>query len=55
MGLALEDTVWTTIHATHETDISKIEAQLIAETFDDVTLTESNVIRVTTMEGKKCQ
>lgn len=28
-GFALEDTVWTTIHATHETDLEKLELQLI--------------------------
>jgi hypothetical protein len=29
VGFAHEDTVWTTIHATSETDLEKLEAQLI--------------------------
>jgi len=29
-GYAHEDTVWTTIHATNETDLEKLEAELIA-------------------------
>ena len=33
-GYTLEDTVWTTIHATTETDFDKIEHELIAPTFD---------------------
>lgn len=32
VGYALEDTVWTTIHATTETDLEKLESQLIAPT-----------------------
>lgn len=30
VGYALEDTVWTTIHATNETDLDRLEAALIA-------------------------
>lgn len=30
VGYALEDTVWTTFHATNETDLVKLEEQLIA-------------------------
>ena len=29
-----EDTVWTTIHLTNETDLAKIEQECIAETYD---------------------
>jgi hypothetical protein len=29
LGYAHEDTVWTTIHATQETDLNKLEAELI--------------------------
>jgi len=36
VGYALEDTVWTTIHATDETDLDKLEVELIAATHDDV-------------------
>lgn len=35
VGYAHEDTVWTTIHATEETDLEKIEHELIAPTFED--------------------
>ena len=30
--LAHEDSIWTVIHGTHETDLDKIEAHFIAET-----------------------
>lgn len=30
---ALEDTVWTTIHVTDETDLEKIESEVIAENY----------------------
>ena len=32
-GFALEETVWTTIHASEETDLDKLEAELIAPSF----------------------
>lgn len=32
VGYALEDTVWTTIHATMETDLARLERELIAPT-----------------------
>lgn len=32
---AHEDTIWTTIHVTEETDLEKIEEQVIAKSFDD--------------------
>jgi hypothetical protein len=35
VGYAHEDTVWTTIHATKEVDLEKIELELIAPTFED--------------------
>ena len=34
VGLALEDTVWTTIHASQETDLEKLETELIAPSFE---------------------
>ena len=34
VGYAHEDTVWTTIHATTETDLDKLEAELIAESHE---------------------
>lgn len=33
-GLALEDTVWTTIHGTNETDLEKLELELIADSHE---------------------
>lgn len=38
VGFAHEDTVWTTIHATNETDLEKLETELIAKTHDEVEL-----------------
>ena len=35
-GFALEDTVWTTIHASKETDLALLEQELIAPDFDDL-------------------
>jgi len=35
VGYAHEDTVWTTVHATKETDLKKIEAEVIAPSFED--------------------
>lgn len=32
---ALTDTVWTTIHLTNETDLDKIEEEVIAKTYED--------------------
>lgn len=36
VGYAHEDTVWTTFHATEETDLDKLEAQLIAPDYKDI-------------------
>lgn len=45
VGYAHEDTVWTTIHATEETDVDVIEKLMIAETFSDVvTIEDSNSV-----------
>lgn len=33
--VALEDTVWITVHATNETDLEKIEDYVIAKSYDD--------------------
>ena len=33
--LALEDTVWITVHATNETDLEKIEEVVIAKSYED--------------------
>lgn len=34
--VALEDTVWITVHATKETDLTKIEDEIIAKSFDEI-------------------
>jgi len=34
VGFALEDCVWTTIHASQETDLEKLETELIAPSFE---------------------
>lgn len=36
VGYAHTDTVWTTFHATKETDLDKLEAELIAPTFEEL-------------------
>ena len=33
---ALEDTVWVTCHATNETDLDKIEEEVIAKTYEEL-------------------
>lgn len=35
IGYVHEEMVWTTIHATTETDLKKLEAMLVTRTFDD--------------------
>jgi len=35
---AHEDTVWVTVHVTEETDLQKVEEQIIAKSFDDLGL-----------------
>lgn len=34
-GFAHEDTIWITVHATQETDLEAIEAQMICKSFDE--------------------
>lgn len=34
IGYAHEDTIWTTFHASEETDLEKLEAELIAPSFE---------------------
>jgi hypothetical protein len=36
VGYALEETVWTTLHGTDETDLEKLEAQLIAPSHESL-------------------
>jgi hypothetical protein len=41
-----EETIWTTVHATEETDLEKIEAEIIAKDFDEL----DNVVEVDSIE-----
>lgn len=34
--LALEDTIWTTVHITEKTDLAEIEEDVIAKNFDEI-------------------
>jgi len=36
VGYAHEDTVWVNIHATRETDIEKIEEEIILKSYDEI-------------------
>ncbi len=40
MAYAHEDSVWTTIHGTHETDLEKIEEHFIIKSYDQLLETE---------------
>jgi quercetin dioxygenase-like cupin family protein len=46
VGYALEDTIWTTIHASNEKDLVKLEEQLIAKTYDEVQLTAQQILQI---------
>lgn len=39
--MALEDTIWATVHATNETDLGKIEADVIATDYDTLGIIEN--------------
>lgn len=51
VGYALEDTIWTTIHATSETDLAKLETDLIAKSHDDPVLTANEIL---ILKGEVC-
>lgn len=40
---ANEDTVWTTVHATNETDLDKLEEELILKNYDDALPTQDEL------------
>lgn len=42
-GYAHEETVWTTFHASQETDLEKLETELIAPTFEALTEEEKKL------------
>ncbi|MHA1883384.1 MAG: hypothetical protein ACTSUO_10115 [Candidatus Thorarchaeota archaeon] len=46
----LEDTHWLTVHATEETDLEKIEEQIIAKTVSDLELTDEQIRELTEVE-----
>lgn len=43
---AHENTVWTTVHATKETDIKKLETDLVADSYEEIGLLDHDVIKV---------
>jgi len=45
-----EDTIWTTVHITEETDLKKIEKEMIAETYNEL---PENVKKTLGIESKK--
>lgn len=42
LAVAIEDLVWTTVHVTEETDLERIEEQVIAKSYDDLIALETN-------------
>lgn len=46
--LALEDTVWTTVHVTEETDLERIEAAIIAPDYAALDREDCNALGTTT-------
>lgn len=42
--MALEDTVWITVHVTGETDLKKIEDYVIAPTYDDLIQKKEDIL-----------
>ena len=44
---AHEDSTWTSVHGTEETDLEKIEQEVIAKTYDDVVeLSQTEIIQI---------
>ena len=41
-----EDTVWVTVHLTNETDLEKIEDEIIAKTYEEFEALQGNVIKL---------
>lgn len=52
--LALEDTVWITVHATTETDLAKIEDYVIAPTYADLLTSEEKAMLESELSRKNC-
>jgi len=41
-----EDTVWVTVHITEETDLKKIEEEIIAKTYDDILPSYEEILKL---------
>lgn len=54
MAYAHEDSIWTTVHGTEETDVDKIEEIFIAKTYEDVPAL-NNVIELNVLEFKEAK
>jgi len=50
IGYFHEDTVWITVHATEETDLEKIEEEVIAKTYDELPEEVKKTLRIDTGE-----
>lgn len=46
IGFAHEDTIWVTVHPTKKTDLLEIEDEVIAESYDDLELSEQEKIEL---------
>lgn len=55
VGFAHEDTIWTTIHATDERDLKKLENDLFCDSYEGVTFDEADILTMVTKEGKLCR
>ena len=55
VGFAHEDSIWTTIHATDEMDLDKLDELLFVKTYDDVKFEDFKDFSAFTMEGFVCQ
>ncbi len=55
VGYAHEDTIWTTIHATNERDLKKVEDELFCDHYDGVIFDDPEIITMVTSEGKTCR
>lgn len=46
VGFAHEDTRWVTVHKTNETDLEKIEEEIICKNFDELSIEEKDFIEI---------
>lgn len=52
--IALEDTIWITVHVTNETDLEKIEEHVIAKSYDDLLPTGEKQMIESELSTKNC-